>query len=238
MESWIISSLIVLVASILQACTGFGFSIMATPFLFLVYEPQDAIQINIILSLIISIFMVPKIGKEVDKTLLVKLMKGSIIGLPIGLIIFLFLEVRLLKLVISILILLLTLLLMMNLKLKQTKRKDFLAGCFAGTLTTSIGMPGPPLLLYFSGAGTEKAILRSTTLAFYLLIYLISLMMQIFFGGTNLNVWVTSLVLMPITICGIFLGQLLFKWINQRIFQIITYFILGFTGVYLLLENL
>ncbi|MGW6608798.1 TSUP family transporter, partial [Peribacillus butanolivorans] len=45
---------IVLVASILQSSTGFGFSIMATPFLLMLFQPQEAIQINIILSLVIS----------------------------------------------------------------------------------------------------------------------------------------------------------------------------------------
>src|SRR5690625_6271974 len=45
---------IILLASILQTSTGFGFSIMATPFLLLMFEAREAIQINLILSLVIS----------------------------------------------------------------------------------------------------------------------------------------------------------------------------------------
>lgn len=37
---------IVSVASILQAGTGFGFSIMDTPFLLLLFDSHDAIQLN------------------------------------------------------------------------------------------------------------------------------------------------------------------------------------------------
>ena len=237
MESWILSSIVVIVASMLQASTGFGFSIMATPFLLLVFPTHDAIQINIILSIIISLFMLPKIGNEIEKKLLSKLIKGSIVGLPIGIILYLFLDVRLLTLVISVIILVLTFLLILKVSIKQTKVKDFLSGGFSGLLTTSIGMPGPPLLLYFSGAGIKKEIIRSTTLAFYLLIYSISLTMQIIFGGTSKEIWITALSLIPVTICGIVIGQLLFTYINQRIFQLITYGILIFTGFYLFLDT-
>lgn len=40
---------------------------MATPFLLLLFLPQDAIQINIVLSLIISIALIWKMRADVDK---------------------------------------------------------------------------------------------------------------------------------------------------------------------------
>src|SRR5690625_7919567 len=72
---------IVLVASLLQTSTGYGFSIIGTPFLLLIYPAHTAIQINIILSICLSAFMIFKIRKEVDHSLLVRLIKGSILGL-------------------------------------------------------------------------------------------------------------------------------------------------------------
>ncbi|MGO4889593.1 sulfite exporter TauE/SafE family protein [Anaerobacillus sp. MEB173] len=238
MESILIASMIVLFASMLQACTGFGFSIMATPFLLFIYAPQVAIQINIILSILISIFIVPKIYKEVDRRLLLLLVKGSIIGAPIGIGIYLFLDVQVLKIIISLLILALTLLLILKFTVKQTTGKDLTSGGLSGLLTTSIGMPGPPLLLYFSGARIEKSVLRSTTLTFYLFIYVVALVMQITFGSTNIDIWITSLILLPVTVLGMFLGQRLFRYINQRVFQIITYVILAVTGVHLLVSSI
>ncbi|OON72383.1 hypothetical protein BU230_11120, partial [Klebsiella pneumoniae] len=75
---------IILVASILQTSTGFGFSIMATPFLLMLFLPQEAIQINIILSLIISISLIWKIRMDIDFILLKRLIFGSIVGVPFG----------------------------------------------------------------------------------------------------------------------------------------------------------
>jgi uncharacterized membrane protein YfcA len=181
--------------------------------------------------------MIFKIGKEVDKALLIRLIKGSIMGLVLGVFIYLYIDIQLLKILVGGLILISTVLLILKLTILQTKNRDFLTGGISGLLTSSIGVPGPPLLLYFSGIGTDKAILRSTTLAYYLFVYFISLVMQILFGGTSKEAWISSLFAVPSLFIGILLGQLLFKWISQKIFRLITYIILLFTGGYLLVTS-
>ncbi|MEC2799625.1 sulfite exporter TauE/SafE family protein [Bacillus thuringiensis] len=228
----------ILVASILQASTGFGFSIMATPFLLMLFLPQEAIQINIILSLIISISLIWKIRMDVDFVLLKRFILGSIVGVPFGILIFISVNINTFKLAVSILLLLLTLLLICKIKVRSTQSRDFIVGGLSGLLTTSIGMPGPPLLLYFTGTNTEKEKLRATTLAFYLFIYFISLVTQILFTGTNKTIWESSFYAIPILFLGLFIGQIIFKWLNQRIFKIFTYILLSCTGMYLLIESL
>ncbi|MGB2994136.1 MAG: sulfite exporter TauE/SafE family protein [Paenisporosarcina sp.] len=228
---------IILVASILQTSTGFGFSILATPFLLLLFKPMEAIQINLILSLFISMALLTKIKEDIDYGILKRFIIGSIAGLPIGIMVFLVLDLKNLMLGISLIILGLTLLLILKFRITQTKEKDITVGGLSGMLTSSIGMPGPPLLLYFSGTDTKKAKLRGTTLAFYLFIYLMSLIIQVIFTGTNKTIWHSSLFALPVVFIGLFLGQLLFKVINQNFFRVFTYIILLFTGIYMLIEG-
>lgn len=152
-------------------------------------------------------------------------------------VIFLLIDMDKLKLVISIIILILTFLLIFRFRITQSKRKDIVIGGISGSLTTSIGMPGPPLLLYFSGTDTQKEKLRGTTLAFYLFIYLMSLIIQVIVSGTTKTVWYSSGVALPLVFIGLYLGQQLFKSINQHVFQNITYLILLFTGLYLFFES-
>ncbi|HIW34121.1 MAG TPA: sulfite exporter TauE/SafE family protein [Candidatus Paenibacillus intestinavium] len=229
--------IIILVASILQTSTGFGFSILATPFLLLIFEPMEAIQINLILSLIISLSLITKIKKDIDVGILKRFMIGSVIGLPLGIVTFIVVDINKLKLAISLIILLLTIMLILKFRLAQNKGKDLLVGGLSGSLTASIGMPGPPILLYFSGTDTQKEKLRGTTLAFYLFIYSMSLVIQVIFAGTNKTVWLSSGLALPLVLLGLYLGQLLYKWVNQKYFQIFTYFILLFTGIYLLIDS-
>ncbi|SEN49862.1 Uncharacterized membrane protein YfcA [Mesobacillus persicus] len=234
----ILFTCIILIASALQTSTGFGFSILATPFLLLLFEPAEAIQINLILSLVISCALLSKIKKEVDFGVLRRFVFGSIPGLPVGILIFLFINITTLKLGISLVILALTIMLVFKFRIQQSKGRDLLVGAFSGALTTSIGMPGPPLLLYFSGTDTQKERLRATTLAFYLFIYLVSLVIQVIFVGTNTTIWISSAQALPLVLLGLILGQFLFKKINQHLFRIFTYLILLFTSVYLLIDSL
>ncbi|MFD1928316.1 sulfite exporter TauE/SafE family protein [Sporosarcina siberiensis] len=229
--------LIILFASVLQTSTGFGFSIMATPFLLMIYEPREAIQINIVLSLIISAVLFFKIRQDIDLGIVKRFIIGSIPGLPIGIFLFLMANATRLKLGISIVILVLTFLLILKYRIKKTNRRDYAVGLFSGGLTTAIGMPGPPLLLYFSGTETNKESLRATTLAFYLFIYSASLLTQVFFAGTSKVVWTSSLAALPVLFIGLYIGQRIFAYINQKYFRRITYVILVFTGLYLLLDS-
>ncbi|WP_373894120.1 sulfite exporter TauE/SafE family protein [Virgibacillus sp. CBA3643] len=238
MDSFILFIFIILFASILQTSTGFGFSIVATPFLLMLFEPREAVQINLILSLVISCALIMKIRKDIDMGILKRFIFGSLAGLPIGICLFLLMDMTLLKLGISILILALTLLLILRFRIVQTMKRDFAVGGFSGALTTSIGMPGPPILLYFSGTNTTKEKLRGTTLAFYLFVYFVSLVIQVIFAGTSRNIWMSSLAGLPLVVVGLVVGQLMFKWINQRLFRLLTYVLLLFSGVYLLLQQI
>lgn len=229
--------LIILVASTLQASTGFGFSILATPFLLLLFQPAEAIQMNLLLSFIISVVLYTKIKQDIHLGMLKRLLIGSVIGLPFGMFLFLLLELSKLKLGISLIILSLTIMLIFNVRIKQTKWRDFIVGSLSGLLTTSIGMPGPPLLLYFAGAEAQKALVRGTTLAFYLVIYFLSVIIQVIFASTTKMTWVATGLALPLLLLGMVLGQLLFKRVSERHFQIGLYVLLLFTGVYLLLNS-
>src|SRR5690625_342870 len=68
--------IIILIASILQTSTGFGFSILATPFLLLLFEPAYAIQINLILSFIISLALITTIQKDIRFDIIKRLLIG------------------------------------------------------------------------------------------------------------------------------------------------------------------
>lgn len=236
MEVWLVASLIVLFASSLQAATGFGFSVMATPFLMLVFEAHIAIQVNIILSLLISLIMVPQITHSIDTRLLVRLVKGAIIGAPIGFGVFVYLSGDKLKLAIGMLILLLTALLIARATIEQSPLRDNTAGGLSGILTMSLGMPGPPLLLYFAGTKMDSATLRCTVLAFFLFVYAASLLLQIISGSLSLQIFLSTLALAPIAGLGSILGQFLFRIIDQRRFRLITFAILAVTGIHLLVE--
>src|SRR5271155_5421870 len=86
-----------LVAAMLLATNGFGFAVLAVP-LFLVFAPADqAIPVAIILSLLISLTVLPGLYRRVEGQLLLRLTIGSLFGLPLGLAAFAYAEPRMVR---------------------------------------------------------------------------------------------------------------------------------------------
>lgn len=262
MHELILSCVIVFVASTLQAAIGFGFAIMATPFLLLVYNSADVVLMSNILSLINAAIIMPKIKMDIDYVLLKRLIYGSILGVMAGLLFFIHASLDTLKITVSIVILTVTLSLSFRWianhfkfanskgsckKAKESsncsetskeKVKELLIGLCSGVLTTGIGMPGVPLALYFNAKNTPKVIVRSTTLAFFIAVYITSIFSQILAEKMTLDILSSTVMLIPASIAGVFLGNAFFYKINQNMFQIMANIILLFTGFYMLLEAL
>lgn len=263
MSQWILATIIVFFASVLQAATGFGFAIIATPFLLLVFDSRECIQISIILSFVVSLLIIRKTIKDVDKGLLCRLIIGSVVGVPLGVFFYKFVNLDILKGTVSIVILIVTFILIKrslktnfkprnkdssdNSPISQDttaidgtiilKKTQFFVGLCAGLFTTSIGMPGVPLILYYNSTNTKKEKARSTTLAFFIFVYIISLATQLLAVKTNLDILASSLGLIPVVAGGVFVGNILFNKINQITFQRIAYGILLFTGFYMSINS-
>lgn len=230
----VVANAIVLVAALLQACTGFGFSVMATPFLLIVYPATEAIQINIILSILISVAMLPKVAKDIDGVLLKRLVLGSSVGAPVGIFIYLFANPDYLKMAIGVAVLAFTGLILRKHRFPRSPYRDRAVGGLSGLLTSGLGMPGPPLLVYFAGARIVPSVLRATTLGYFLFIYSISLILQISTGPASTGTTIfTALSLTPATAIGIIAGQFLFHRISHALFMGIAYGLLLLTGTYL-----
>ena len=263
MYEWILAAVVVFFASILQAATGFGFAIMATPFLLLVFDSRESVQISIILSFVLSLLLIRKVKKDVDKGLLRRLILGSVVGVPLGVLFYKSVSFENLKVTMSIVILIVTFIQIIksfktNSKLRiehsnvktllckdttavdganYLKKTQFFIGFCAGLLTTSIGIPGIPLILYYTATKTKKETARSTAIAFFLFVCIISMAAQLLTVRTNLDIVASSLILVPIAAVGIFLGNILFDKINQITFQRIIYGVLLCTGFYMSIKT-
>ncbi len=221
------SALIVLFASALHAATGFGFSILAMPLLLLIHEPLVAVQVNLILSIALSLLLVPKVRHDIDKTLLWRLVVSSALGIPFGVLMLLRLDTSPFKILIAVLTLVFTSLLLLQLRFERRRARDWFSGVLAGVFTSAVGMGGIPLLLYFAGTDMPKAVVRGTVLAFFLFIYTLVLGVQIAVTSSRSDIWWLSALLVPIALMGVWVGDWMFPRISQRAFRGLIYAVLG-----------
>ena len=105
---WMYLLLVTFFASLVQSATGFGFALIAVPFFLIVLNSSDAIQIVIIITLITSIIHWAVIRKETPLDLLRWLFVGCTLGFPVGVLIYMHLELGALKILIAVLIILIS----------------------------------------------------------------------------------------------------------------------------------
>jgi uncharacterized protein len=227
-------------AALLQATNGFGFAVLAVPFFLLFVPAAQAIQLVIILSLAISLVMIHPLRDAIDPGLLLRLAIGSAVGLPLGLVAFGYSDPLIVRLAAGVLIALFAAMLGWNRYRRRpplvTMRLglDLGAGTLAGAATGLVGMPGPPLMIYLMLAAVPMRTVRATLVAFFVLIYVATLLSDIVFLGVPAGDWAVAASLLPLVWIGGVVGLRIADRLNETVAAILSILVLAVAGLYTL----
>lgn len=239
---WGVTAFIIFCSSVLQSMTGFGFSIMAIPFLSLIMDPHRAIPLVMLVSFCTLAMNIRSVWSIADKQLLRTLLIGSLLGLPIGAYVYFYLEIAKLKLFISVSIITITLLLVIQkwiVKwLRMISDKAMLFGTISGFLTLSVGMPGPPIVLYLVATDRQPREFRALSLTFLFLIYPITLTVFALSKSISMELIGHVLFLLPFSWVGISLGNIMHHRLSPEAFRRVTLFLIIATGLYSLVQSI
>lgn len=152
---------IAFISTLIQSLTGFGFAIVSTPLLLMVYDAKEVVVLLQFLSVVLDTVFVFFVKDNIDWHFLKPLLIGSVIGHPIGILIYLFVPTIGLKIFIACVILsFLFLTKIYRKQLAETSCKTGVVGCLSGILNTSTSMSGPPLIIYLTSTNRDKTSLR------------------------------------------------------------------------------
>ncbi|WP_235736448.1 sulfite exporter TauE/SafE family protein [Nocardioides alcanivorans] len=163
-----LGALVFLLASVAQAVTGFGSALVSVPLLIPVVGPVQAVVAGVLVSTALCAHACVKERGEIDLGLVKRTSAAAILGLPLGLVLLTVLpEVQLSLLVAGVVVV--CALALALVKLPPVGRLGQAAGGFiSGTLTTSTGLNGPPLVITYQAAGLEPRRFRATLQASFL----------------------------------------------------------------------
>jgi uncharacterized protein len=227
-------------AAVLLTTNGFGFAVLAVPFFLFFAPPGEAIQVTIILSVAISLFVLPGLHRDIKWPLLQRLTIGSLVGLPLGLIAFAQAEPLFVRSVAGAVI--------ASFALAQAYSHyhqrppslvmhpvgDLVAGAAAGAASGLVGMPGPPVVIYLILVGAPAQLSRSTQIAFFALIFGATLAANVAFRGVRGMDWAIAASLMPLTALGAWIGKHIARRLDQNAATILAIVVLGVAGLYTL----
>ncbi|MCG8356426.1 MAG: sulfite exporter TauE/SafE family protein [Kiloniellales bacterium] len=231
----------VLGAALIQAATGIGFGVIAGPVILLTLNSGVAVQVTILLSLLIAVILAPSLYRQVDWRFLRRLLIGSLFGLPLGLLVFVLIDVDWLKLLAGIAVLLMA---VSASGLMAARRSDGEAparrwgdlgvGLVSGAMSSSLAMPGPVAAARMSALDQSKQCIRATILVLFVFSYGAAIALQaslIEVSGETLSLAAT---LAPATLVGLLLGRWALAWISEAMFRRLLLLVLVATSASLL----
>lgn len=243
---WLQLGLVTLLASAVQGAIGFAFTLLSVSFFLLILQSSEAVQVLLVLNLVISLALVRHLWRDVPLELWRVLAAGAAIGLPLGLAAFAYASLPVLKLGVAAVVLIFTGALAVQRSAGRPapasahprSASAVLVGVAAGAMTTALGMPGPVIVLYLTGIGMEKAVLRAVSLTLFAALYALALLLQATTVGVPSQVWVTAATLVPLAAAGAWAGHVGTRFINERLFRHLVLLLLGATGASLLITTL
>lgn len=224
---------IVFVAAATSGLAGFGFSIISVTPLLLFHDPGTVLAINKILTLGTTWIILIGIWRAISWARLAHLVPFALVGLFVGVWALQQLDGDAIRLVVAIIVMAFALLLLSGI-LRQLPERRWMApltGLVSGILSTSTGMSGPPLVLYFTVIGLSVEVFRATTVMYFILLDIVGFPTLIAQGVITRDDVVLTLWLAPAALLGRWAGSWLVPYVTPASFRRIVLAMLLVTGV-------
>lgn len=238
---FLILNIAVFGAAALQSATGIGFGVIAGPVLLIALNDGSAVQISIILNLLIASILAPSLWQQADRQLLGRLLIGLAIGSPVGLLIFLNMDIVVLKAFAGVAVSYTLFLILRNNRapshaptLATKSAEQISIGALSGIMGASLAMPGPISAAWMSARGFSGETIRATILVMFVFAYVVALALQFGLAGIGTDAMRLSGMLAPSTIIGILVGRSLVSRITEQTFHYLLVIILASTAIILI----
>jgi uncharacterized protein len=198
---------IIAFAAAVQSVTGFGFALIAVPALALLLGPKVAVVAMSSVGVPLVIWNAVRWRRDILWREAITTSLAALVGMPLGLLLLTHADDRALTAVIGVTILVLTAWLWKGLTLPSGRRTEVGAGFVSGTLATSVGTNGPPLVIAFQAVGLGPTRFRATLQACFVAQGSIALALFWSRGLVVHDVGVAFVVGVPAAVVGALLGD-------------------------------
>lgn len=231
---------IVFLAAMLRGYTGFGFALAAVPMLALVLPPVLVVPLVLCLEIIASLLILPGLWREMDLRSVAWLTLGSLLGVPLGVHGLATLSDAVMRTAIGVVVLVSALAIGAGLRLRRRPRAGatVVIGAASGVLGGAAAMAGPPVILFYLGAGTAASVGRASLMFFFSLVDTAALGVAATAGLLRWSLLVLILACLPTLALGQAFGTRLFRSPLQRHYRAVAVIVLVIISLMALAQSL
>ena len=218
MTTWVaagIAAIACLAASTLSL-TGFGFALVFVPLASMVWEVKPVIAVSTILWTSLMIPLLFEVRGQIKLSRISPLLIGGICAIPGGIVLIHRIDPDHLQIIIAAIAIAVAIAfyLIPRIRLERPRLSlSILVGAIAGFVNSSMGMGGPPLVLYILSFEREIEGMRSTLMPIF---FVTGVMTLIGFAGTGI-IDKEVLIMAGLSIPAVGFGALVGAWLRRRI---------------------
>lgn len=230
--------LIIVLAGIAQAVSGFGFMLVGVPLLALLLGPQQAVPVGLAIGQAIAVLGWYQERTHVEWSPVWTLCLATAVGLPAGIFVFTALPPGPLQVVIGLVVITATVLLLVKVRVPSGRPTQLGGGALAGVLLGSSGMPGPVFVIVLQTLGLGPHAFRATLQAVFTITGFVGLGAFLLAGGLTWDSLWLILAGLPGTWVGWRLGDLVFARLDAATLRTIVLVTLFASGLTMLVRGL
>lgn len=236
----LIAVLGVFAASILRGFTGFGFGLAAVPLLTLALPPARVVPFVTVLQVLVGTAGLRAAWRIADWRAVLGLGPGLVLGVPVGLVVLTELPPNHVRLVIGLLIALSVMVLWLRVRLppRPSRGVTLAAGLISGVMGGLASMGGPPVVVYLLALSDDAAVVRATSIVYFLLASMVTTVPMALRGLVDREVLLWSAASIPVLLAGSALGNWAFGRAPPQYHRLTSLVILSLLAVALIGRSL
>lgn len=234
--------LIILTANIIQGITGFAGTLIAMPFLIMIIDLETSRQVLNLLGILASLWIIKKDNSFIQWKQVQKIWRFMIIGLVVGLFSYNYIPQNILLLLLSLFVLFVGIKGVVISLFPTSYDKKTASNCSQLMLLIGAGIihgifvsGGPLLVAYMTKNVDDKREFRATLSTVWIGLNTIILIQSLVTGTITTSMTGYMLLATVPLFMGILLGDALLKRMSQKVFMLLAYGLLVFSGISLLL---
>jgi uncharacterized membrane protein YfcA len=233
MLEYLVLLLVALTASFTQSAVGFGFAIVSSPLLSLVFPIRTTMALVLLLILGFTVQMAFRFRRDIPIRVIAVPLLAAVVGRSLGVILLMSLETGVFRLIWGVVLILFSLYFGYyrdRIRIRAGTRNGLIAGLLSGVLGGMFNTGGPPAVLYYYYAIPDKRQYMAALQITFLTGSLVNLVMHLGYGNINLEVLKLAGLGYLALIAGTIIGLRVFKRLNRKQLGVVVYaltFVMG-----------
>ena len=231
---------IILVGSIIRGYAGFGFSAIVVAGASLFLSTREVVPLVLFLEIVASLQMAVQVRRYVNWRIVLSVLTGSILFIPIGQYVLLWVAIEPMRVIAAILLLFSVTLIAAgkSVPFRHDPRGWFLVGALSGFMNGLLAMGGIWIMIFLLGSGIKVVTLRASLVALFFITDGYAILTGSGQGLVNSTVLVRFVWVLPALFIGIRLGSRKFEGSNPDIYKKVVLVILAVLALLLLFKAL